>query len=53
MLEVVDSPETAKREIGIFFPEFNYEEWFVNEEPKFRTGCLKFIPDKFRHLVEQ
>lgn len=53
MLDVADSPETAKREIGIFFPEFNYDEWFVKEEPKFHTGCLKFIPEKFVHLVEQ
>lgn len=45
-----DSPETAKREIGIFFPEFNYEAWFKTEEPKFHHN-LKLDKTNFIHVT--
>lgn len=46
-----DSPESARREIGIFFPEFDYDKWFSEDEPKFRTKQLNFIEDKFIHSI--
>ncbi|XP_076272036.1 nucleoside diphosphate kinase 6-like [Rhynchophorus ferrugineus] len=46
-----DSPETAKREIGIFFPEFDYEGWFKTEEPKFHHN-LKLDKMNFVHVTD-
>ncbi|KAI4456382.1 nucleoside diphosphate kinase 6 [Holotrichia oblita] len=47
-----DSEESAKREIGIFFPEFNYENWFEKEEPKFRDDNVEFLNDLFLHRIK-
>ncbi|ENN70514.1 nucleoside diphosphate kinase 6 [Dendroctonus ponderosae] len=47
-----DSPETARREIGVFFPEFDYDKWFREEEAKFRCSQLKFSSDEFVHSVD-
>ncbi|XP_066139713.1 nucleoside diphosphate kinase 6 [Euwallacea fornicatus] len=47
-----DSLETAKKEIGIFFPDFKYDKWFLNEEQQFRIGHLRFLADKFMHFVD-
>ncbi|KAL1494429.1 hypothetical protein ABEB36_010028 [Hypothenemus hampei] len=47
-----DSPETAQREIKIFFPEFNCEEWLLKEEPHFRTGQVKFLNNEFLHKAD-
>ena len=46
-----DSPESARREIFTFFPDFDYEEWFQKEEPFFRAGKVVFDEDKFCHYT--
>lgn len=33
-----DSIESARREIGFFFPDFRVDEWMEKEEPSFRSG---------------
>ncbi|CAH0564284.1 unnamed protein product [Brassicogethes aeneus] len=46
-----DSPESAKREIGIFFPEFNYDKWFKEDEMHFRNNDVHFVPSLFIHQI--
>ncbi|XP_070555440.1 nucleoside diphosphate kinase 6-like [Ptychodera flava] len=46
-----DSPESARREISIFFPEFNMDEWYRNEECNFRNKTCKFCSDKDIHVI--
>ncbi|XP_068227192.1 nucleoside diphosphate kinase 6-like isoform X2 [Palaemon carinicauda] len=46
-----DAPETAAKEIGFFFPEFNIENWYKTEEPKFREGLVKLDEDNFIHKL--
>ena len=33
---LIDSEESARREISIFFPKFDYEQWYVSEEDQLR-----------------
>uniref|UniRef100_A0A663M237 Nucleoside diphosphate kinase n=1 Tax=Athene cunicularia TaxID=194338 RepID=A0A663M237_ATHCN len=33
-----DSPASASREIAFFFPEFNEQLWYQQEEPRLRCG---------------
>ncbi|KRT80610.1 hypothetical protein AMK59_5490, partial [Oryctes borbonicus] len=47
-----DSDESARREIGIFFPEFNYENWYNDEEQYFRTSDVEFSNDLFIHRIK-
>lgn len=46
-----DSPESVKREISIFFPEFDIEEWYRAQEPKFRINEIEFIKENFVHKI--
>ncbi|XP_015514458.1 nucleoside diphosphate kinase 6-like isoform X1 [Neodiprion virginianus] len=48
-----DSPESSKREIAIFFKEFNIEHWFKNEEIFYNSGNLKFDPSLFIHTIDR
>ena len=34
--------ESARREIGFFFPEFCAEAWMQQEEPGFRAGRMEY-----------
>ncbi|CAH1112972.1 unnamed protein product [Psylliodes chrysocephalus] len=45
-----DSVDSARREIGILFPEFNIDEWYLKEEQLFRLNKLSFYEDKFIHV---
>lgn len=45
-----DSIKSAIREISVFFPNFNYEQWFEEHEPYFRTGKVAFDEDQFVHF---
>ncbi|XP_005110021.1 nucleoside diphosphate kinase 6 [Aplysia californica] len=47
-----DSPETAKREIEFFFPEFNVDSWYREEHHLFQQDLVRFDPDTFRHQVQ-
>lgn len=44
-----DSPESARREILIFFPDFDFHKWSVEEEPFFVAGKVVFDEDRFIH----
>lgn len=46
-----DSPESVKREISIFFPDFNISKWHEENEEHFLNGSVKFIDDEFIHTV--
>ncbi|XP_059096025.1 nucleoside diphosphate kinase 6-like [Tigriopus californicus] len=45
-----DSDETAKREIGFFFPQFDVDYFMAMDEPKFRQGPLWLDPATFEHV---
>ncbi|XP_073991739.1 nucleoside diphosphate kinase 6-like [Rhodnius prolixus] len=47
-----DSPESAKRETTIIFPEFSYDEWYEDDEIFYRNGYAKFDEDEFIHEKE-
>lgn len=44
-----DSEESVRREISIFFPEFDIDKWFQEEEPIFRENLLSFSRELFVH----
>ncbi|XP_013874923.1 nucleoside diphosphate kinase 6 [Austrofundulus limnaeus] len=46
-----DSPESARREISFFFPDFHVEEWLEREEPLFRSGQIRYDPQKHIHTL--
>jgi len=37
-----DSDETARKEINFFFPEFNVDDWFKENEANFLTKNIYF-----------
>ncbi|XP_034934330.1 nucleoside diphosphate kinase 6 isoform X2 [Chelonus insularis] len=47
-----DSPESVKREIKIFFPNFNVKEWYDNEEMYFNSEKIHFDPELFLHIID-
>jgi len=47
-----DSPETAKREINFFFPQFRYDDWFKTHEQKLRQAkTVNFDEDSWEHKL--
>ncbi|XP_074642368.1 nucleoside diphosphate kinase 6-like [Tubulanus polymorphus] len=44
-----DSAESAKKEINFFFPEFDYQMWFNDEELILRTGNVSYDAEKKQH----
>jgi hypothetical protein len=47
-----DSSESASREIGIFFPGFSIDRWFLEEEEYFRKGAVKLCAQEFVHHIK-
>ncbi|XP_064213746.1 nucleoside diphosphate kinase 6 [Tribolium castaneum] len=47
-----DSPESVKKEIGLFFPHFDIEQWYKLDEPKFRLNQTEFIKENFVHIIK-
>ncbi|XP_069701455.1 nucleoside diphosphate kinase 6-like isoform X2 [Periplaneta americana] len=45
-----DSPESASREIQIFFPDFDIAKWLQEEEKFFNTGAVKLCDEDFVHV---
>jgi hypothetical protein len=43
---------TVKAEIGFFFPDFNIEQWFKNEESFFRNNQVNFDNKLMQHIVK-
>lgn len=49
-----DSIDSARREISFFFPDFNVNRWYEEEEPLYRAGPLCYDKEKLEHrLVQQ
>ncbi|KAG7209276.1 hypothetical protein KM043_015392 [Ampulex compressa] len=48
-----DSTESAEREIGIFFKEFNVKKWYEYEEALYNSGHVQFDPISFVHTIDQ
>ncbi|XP_028140530.1 nucleoside diphosphate kinase 6 [Diabrotica virgifera virgifera] len=45
-----DSEESARREIGIFFPSFDFDKWYQEDEPLFRSNKADLCLEQFLHL---
>jgi hypothetical protein len=45
--------ESAKREIAIFFKEFDMKKWYNNEEKFYNLGKLNFDPVHFVHTIDK
>ena len=50
---ISDSDTSAKREIAYFFPNFNPELWFREEEEYFRNNQIGFDEEKCEHILEK
>lgn len=46
-----DSKESARKEIGFFFPDLDVERWHCQEEPYFISRKIEFNEDKFIHEI--
>ncbi|NWT10591.1 NDK6 kinase, partial [Vireo altiloquus] len=46
-----DSPASASREIAFFFPEFDEQRWYEQDEPRFRRGELYYSAKERVHRV--
>ncbi|KAM7130325.1 nucleoside diphosphate kinase 6 isoform 1-T6 [Ciconia maguari] len=46
-----DSPASASREIAFFFPEFNEQVWYQQEEPRLRCGQVYYNAEERVHCV--
>jgi len=53
MLFTLDSTESAKREIMIFFKDFNINKWYSSEEIFYNLGKLHFDPMSFVHTIDK
>ncbi|XP_014239539.1 nucleoside diphosphate kinase 6 isoform X2 [Cimex lectularius] len=47
-----DSLESMKNEVSIFFPDFDVDAWYEDEEVYFRNGYSKFDEDLQIHVKE-
>lgn len=46
-----DSPDSARREIGFFFPNFDLVSWYEKQEPLYRNGQVMLDNEKWIHTV--
>ncbi|KFO60381.1 hypothetical protein N302_06035, partial [Corvus brachyrhynchos] len=46
-----DSPASASREIAFFFPEFDEQRWYEQDEPRLRRGQLYYSAEERVHRV--
>lgn len=53
ILFALDSEESARREITIFFKDFNIRDWYDNEELFYNLGKLRFDPTSFVHTIDK
>lgn len=47
-----DSDESARREIGFFFPEFNIDDWYKQSEMYFGRGEVIYDPKHEIHVIK-
>lgn len=45
-----DSPENALKEIAFFFPEFNAEKWYREDEPYYHPENVSFCSESLAHI---
>lgn len=50
---LLDSEESARREIAVFFKDFSIKDWYKNEEVYFQSGKVQFDPESFLHFVDK
>lgn len=48
-----DSADSAKREMMIFFNNFDTRDWYENEELFYNLGRLDFDPISFVHTIDK
>lgn len=48
---LTDSPASASREIAFFFPEFDEQRWYEQDEPQLRRGQLYYSAKERVHRV--
>lgn len=48
----LDSPDTARREISFFFPDFNQDDFYKYQEIAFRNGEVIFDPERCVHRIK-
>ncbi|XP_011151973.1 nucleoside diphosphate kinase 6 [Harpegnathos saltator] len=48
-----DSTESAKKEINVFFKDFNIKDWYDNEELFYNLERLHFDPISFVHTIDK
>lgn len=48
---LTDSPASASREIAFFFPEFNEQLWYQQEEPRLRCGQVYYNAEERVHCI--
>ncbi|KAK3791613.1 hypothetical protein RRG08_002966 [Elysia crispata] len=46
-----DADATARKEVGFFFPEFDFEEWYRRQHPLFINDLVEFDPEKMQHIA--
>lgn len=46
-----DSPDTARREIAFFFPEFSMDDFYKYHEETFRNNEVTFDPEHWVHRI--
>ena len=52
-LPFADSPESALREIGIFFPNFDVKKWHQEDQKHFIADNVFLCPKEFVHLIKR
>lgn len=45
------SVEWAEREIGILFPDFDLQDWYLKDESFFQSGQVTFCTEEQIHKV--
>ena len=50
---LIDSKETAVKEIEFFFPDFDLTYWMENKEPVFRLGNVYYDSHLSIHLPKK
>lgn len=53
LLKILDSIESATREINILFPDFDKDKWYKQEEALFREQKLKFLEANYIHVINE
>ena len=48
---LTDSTESASKEILVFFPDFNINEWYMKDEIHFRQRQVTFDREKGVHVI--